>query len=261
MRRINPYSHITYMHTRLMEMLPTGRFARAAWRQIGEHIDTLFEDDDVEDWRRRSLMSSRYPASSLFLWLRAGGKVDTEWLRADDGNFYDDKLNLIPDSVEKIISPTEHLAAFGLWLIEVDSKCCGPSSEEDWNEQRINLQGWTEAQVLHHSAECLLAAYQALHCAQRLTDETPMTAEEEEAIATFDFSAIGKDGAAKRHAPMKALKAYALGLYTPENWGSANEAAHVFKDQIMAHGRTISAHLKPSNAQRTIAEWLREKSV
>jgi hypothetical protein len=258
MRIINPYSHIPYLHTRFMRMLATGTFAKSAWRQIGANIDSLFDDDD-EEWTRRSLMSSRHPATSLFLWLHAGGRLDIEWLRADDGRFYDDKGNVIAESVELQISPVEHLAAYGLWLIEEDADSCGPSTEEDWDEQRINPNGWTEAQVLHHKAECLLVAYQALHSAQRILDEMPISPEEANVISNFDFSAIGKSGADKRHAPMRALRAYAVELYRPEDWSSANEAAHALMGRIMDHGRTINAKLQPANAQRTIAEWFRKK--
>lgn len=70
----------------------------------------------------------------------------------------------------------------------------------------------------------------------------------------------GKNGASKRHQPMDELKRYAVGLYKQKKWNSANEAAFELQQQIINHGKTINANLKPSNAQRTIAEWFR-KSV
>jgi hypothetical protein len=74
----------------------------------------------------------------------------------------------------------------------------------------------------------------------------------------FDFSALGAKGAAKRHAPMKQLEAYAVSLYDPNEWKSANQAAHALQVKIMEYGRLINAPLTPSNAQRTIAEWFRK---
>jgi hypothetical protein len=75
-----------------------------------------------------------------------------------------------------------------------------------------------------------------------------------------NLSLRGKRGAAKRHKPMAELKAWAVSLYNPAEWASANQAAHKLQDKVIAHGRTIGAYLTEENAQRTIAEWFR-KSV
>jgi hypothetical protein len=74
------------------------------------------------------------------------------------------------------------------------------------------------------------------------------------------FSSLGRDGAQKRHAPMAALRSWAIEGYKAGEWKSANQAAHALKDSVIRHGRTIGAHLSEENAQRTIAEWFR-KSV
>lgn len=81
-----------------------------------------------------------------------------------------------------------------------------------------------------------------------------------EKAAQLDFSAIGKAGAIKRHAPMVALREWAVDLYRSGNWKSANEAAFTLKSQVVAHGRTIGANLTEQNAQKTIARWF-SKSV
>lgn len=70
----------------------------------------------------------------------------------------------------------------------------------------------------------------------------------------------GKAGATNRHAPMAALRSWAIEKYKAGEWKSANQAAHSLKESIIKHGRTINAHLSEENAQRTIAEWFR-KSV
>ena len=74
------------------------------------------------------------------------------------------------------------------------------------------------------------------------------------------FSAMGAKGASIRHLPMATLKGWAVARYRSGSWKSANAAAHSLVDEVLAHGRTIGAHLAPENAQRTIAEWFR-KSV
>lgn len=81
-----------------------------------------------------------------------------------------------------------------------------------------------------------------------------------EKTAQFSFSAIGKAGAIKRHAPMTTLREWAVKKYQAGKWSSANQAAHDLKICVIEHGRTIGAHLSEENAQRTIAEWFR-KSV
>lgn len=71
-----------------------------------------------------------------------------------------------------------------------------------------------------------------------------------------ELSKLGKSGARNRHAPMRALKAWALSEYRRGTWKSASKAAHALKDAVITHGRTIGADLSESNAQRTIAEWI-----
>lgn len=81
------------------------------------------------------------------------------------------------------------------------------------------------------------------------------------------FSDMGKLGSAKRHKPMAILEKWAIDKYRESpsgKWSSANEAAHDLMVEVMAYGRTIGAHLKKSNAQRTIAGWInvwKNKSV
>jgi len=74
------------------------------------------------------------------------------------------------------------------------------------------------------------------------------------------FSRLGKSGADLRHAPMRELRDWALDQYQAGNWPSANKASHDLKEKVLAHGRTIGAHLTVENAQRTIAEWIRKSA-
>lgn len=85
-------------------------------------------------------------------------------------------------------------------------------------------------------------------------------AEEEKSNQKKRHSELGKLGADKRHKPMRALEKWTLSQYQTGNWNalkkSANQAASDLKEKVLAHGRTIGAHLTEANAQRTIAEWI-----
>lgn len=256
MRVINEYSHVPFLYSRLKNLLKSGSYAALAWQQIGYVIDSLFEIE--ENFEGRHPMSAMYPASSLFRWARNDSWFDIEWLRDDDGNFYDDKGSVVSPSIPITVSAVECMATYGLWLIEDDLRCCGPTENHDWESEPYNLDGWSEAQVANHQGECMLVAYQLLWYADRLLLSSEIQAAEVFVPATIDFAALGKEGAAKRHAKMKRLEEFALSLYKPSEWNSANAAAFELAQKIRDHGRTIGADLTPSNAQRTIAQWFRK---
>lgn len=88
-------------------------------------------------------------------------------------------------------------------------------------------------------------------------------ARELERLVSQRASAAGEKGAKIRHKPGKELMAWAVGKYREGQWKSANQAAYALKDSVIAHGRTIGAHLSETNAQRTIAAWINKakKSV
>ena len=213
----------------------------------------MFADEDFND----SAYAQFFPIRALFEWLMSGESIAPADLTDKGGILYDDSGKEIPEYSSLQFSNVEHIAAFGLWFIESEAAALGSSP---FDSDGRNEQGWFELNVLNHKAECLLNAYQALCYSNRLTQKMELTADEKESIAKFDFSALGAAGAAKRHSPIKALREYAVSLYEPADWKSANQAAHDLMPKIMAHGRSINARLAPSNAQRTIAEWFRKKS-
>jgi hypothetical protein len=73
-------------------------------------------------------------------------------------------------------------------------------------------------------------------------------------------AANGQAGAKKRHSKMAELKAWTLEKYRAGSWKSANQAAHALTSQVMARSKEIGANLTESNAQRTIAEWIRKSA-
>jgi len=253
MLQINPISHYSYLHAGLMKFFPADSIASRLKKTIGIELGAMFADEDFDEFAYYEL----FPVRALFEWLMSGGALSPADLTNRDGLLYDDNGSVISDYISSQFSKTEHIAALGLWFIESEAMAFGSSP---YDHDGRNEQGWFEINVLNHKAECLLNAYQALCYANRLTQKIDLTPDEKERIAKFDFSALGAAGAAKRHSPIRALREYAVSLYDPNEWKSANQAAHELMDKIMAHGRSINARLAPSNAQRTIAEWFRKKS-
>ncbi|HEX8980046.1 MAG TPA: hypothetical protein VF811_10100 [Parasulfuritortus sp.] len=68
----------------------------------------------------------------------------------------------------------------------------------------------------------------------------------------------GKAGAKKRHAKEGALKEWTLQKYQAGKWRSANHAASELMPEVLEHSEKIGANLTKSNAQRTIADWIRK---
>lgn len=220
-------------------------------RTVGAEVDAAFEDDGEDEYPHYL-----FPVESLCQWIAKNGGLDPEWLRTDKGRFIDDHGVLVPRNVKPLLSGAEQLAAFGLWLIEDDMLCCGPDGEADWDARRINPHGIPELDVLDHKAECLLLAYQALSAAHELLQGKPAAmVDAKKGADFFDFSVIGRKGAISRHAPMKALKEFALAQYSAGTWTSVDKAAKALTDRVVAHGRTIGATLT-TNAPRTIAKWI-----
>lgn len=235
-----------------MNYLHKDSFAERLKLSIGWEIDWQLHADKFD---------SDYPlnessVSLLFEWIISEGGLSPKLLEDESGQTFDDRNRPIDINLMPPISGIEQMASYGLWFLEVELGKMTPKIMEHVKNTRV-----TELSIADHKAECMLNAYQALYYAERLSNQVKLTREENEGIKNFDFSALGRSGAAIRHEPMRILREYALSLYEPQEWKSANLAAYELKDKILIHSRKINAHLKPSNAQRTIAEWFRKKSV
>lgn len=264
---INRYSHIPFLTSELKQLLPEGSFVSRLWRAIGNELDYRLSGAMDEDFfgepSDETEYSSAFPVDALFTWATEDGGLDPEWLASDDGSYLDDDGEVIPSSVKPSYSAVEQLAAYGLWLLDEQLGSLGPIPENDADIGPLpehNCYGWKRDEVIEHRAACMLLAYQSLSYCQRILSGTRLTADEEARAEKFNFSAMGKAGAQKRHAPMVNLRAWAIERYRAGKWKSANEAAHALKKSVIDYGRTINAKLTEENAQRTIAEWIR-KSV
>ena len=257
MREINPYAHIPFLRRKLKALIPNGSLADRMQRTIGGEIDGIFTVNDFDETSSMML----FPVQSLFDWIVKSGGItlaDLEWLPYE---LCDDQFRDIEEAEYDVIPGSQQMAAFGLWFLNVELDAVGPSKAEDYDENGISPHGFTKAEILNHKAECLLNAYQALSYAERLNRPIELSTDEKEHSAKIDFAALGKDGAKKRHAPMQALRAWALDRYREGSWPSANQAAHELMAAVIEYGRTINAPLSPSNAQRTIAHWINRASV
>lgn len=247
---IDLYSHKAFLTEGLNQLLPDGSFASRLWRAIGNELHSRLDElfgDEVE-W------SSIDPVESLFLWVSVDGGLDPQWLAGEDGRYLDDEGEEISPTISPTYSNVEQLAAFGLWFLSAEFNSLGAPSKKGRNER-----GWSRKQVLDHQIVCLLFAYQALSYSQRIMLGTQLSVDESEKAAKLNFSAMGKRGATKRHAPMAALRVWAITRYREGKWASANQAAHDMQREVIEYGRTIGAVLSEANAQRTIADWFRRK--
>ncbi|MFP5381000.1 MAG: hypothetical protein ACLGG4_01925, partial [Gammaproteobacteria bacterium] len=237
---INQDSHVPFLTRELKRLLPDGSFASRLWRAIGNELHYRLVDWPDES---ETEYSSLFPVDALFVWAIKDGGLDPEWLASEDGTYLDDDGEAIQPTVRPIYSAIEQLAAYGLWLLEEMMGSLGPIPEEGVGEN-----GWTRDEVIEHRAACMLLAYQALSYSQRILSGTQLTAEEATRAAQLNFSAMGRAGAQKRHAPMAELRSWAIEKYKAGEWQSANQAAHALVDSVIKHGRSINAHLTAQNA-------------
>ena len=70
----------------------------------------------------------------------------------------------------------------------------------------------------------------------------------------------GKAGAKKRHEKSAQLRAWTIEKYKAGVWKSANHAASELVSEVLAQSKQIVANLTKSNAQRTVAEWIRKSA-
>lgn len=248
------YIHARFLADELGRFISPGSFAWRLRRAIaGELHYRLVDWPDEHEVE----YSSIFPVEALYVWATTDGGLDPEWLSTEDGIYLDDDGEPIPKTLTPTYSAVEQLAVYGLWFLEEEMHSVGPLPEEGHNDH-----GFKRDEVIEHQASRLLFAYQALSYCNRITAGTTLTDDQSKQADKFNFSEMGKIGAQKRHAPMANLRDWALQRYKAGNhqWKSANEAAHALRDEVVAHGRTINAHLSEQNAQRTIAEWFRKSA-
>ena len=262
MKHIHYTSHLYYLHKAFEQLLPPDSFAFRLWRTIGREwhlrlverpLDRLVERPHEDElWED----AARFPLLHQACWLSSNNGLIPECFANEDGMYFDDDGEVIPLSLKPSCSDVEQFAAYGQWLISEKMTSYGPRAKRVYYDDGEFMKDLNLDEVTAHRSPYLLLAYQALSFAQRAQLGIKLTEEEARLTANFDFSAIGKRGAEKRHAPMRNLRTWTIEQFRAGSWPSVNQASHDLKDKVIAYGRTINAELGAQNAQRTIAVWI-----
>jgi hypothetical protein len=234
----------SYVTDELKKLIPKDSFASYLIKSIGRELQATIEDLDEEDegvW-------GAFPVEELYELLASGWNLDHEWFQYTDGIYRDDNEKEIPTSVPRTYSAVEQIAAYGLYWVSSDElNCMGQLPDEG-----INDQGWTREGILEHKAECLLRAYQALVCGQKLMIGKPPTfpATQEEIVKAARIAMARKAADALHNKPngVRAKKAAVI-AYWRENIGAdkSNEfAAELLQKEF------------PDVAHRTLARYISE---
>jgi hypothetical protein len=254
MKHIHHASHTYYLNQAFKQLLPADSFAFRLWRTIGREWHLRLVERPLDDELGDEL--ARFPLLRQAAWLSRNNGLIPKCFANADGTYFDDDGEMIPLSLKPSCSDVEQFAAYGQWLISEKMTSYGPRVKRVYHDDGEFAKELYLDEVTAHRSPYLLLAYQALSFAQRAQLGIKLTEEEARLTANFDFSANGKRGAEKRHAPMRNLRTWTIEQFRAGSWPSANQASHDLKDKVIAYGRTINAELGAQNAQRTIAEWI-----
>lgn len=167
-----PLNFTALVQFELEKLLAKQSFADQLKSQIGRELDGIMTDSDAgfggDD------IPKEFAAQRLIDHLRGGWSFNLEWLRDHKNVFLTDSGEAISGDVNVSLSPVEHLACYGLWLLSVDYWAVGVD-EDDWARH-----GFKKVEALAYQAECVLLASQALIFAQQLIIGNPLSKEEQE---------------------------------------------------------------------------------
>ena len=254
MNHIHHASHTYFLSQSFKQILTADSFAFRLWRTIGKEWHLRLVERPLEDELGDEL--ARFPLLRQAAWLSKNNGLIPECFANEDGTYFDDDGEMIPLSLKPSCSDVEQFAAYGQWLICEKMNSYAPQIGRVFDDDDQSGRTLHQGEVAAHRTPYLLLAYQALSFAQRAQLGIKLTEEEAKFTASFDFSAIGKRGAEKRHAPMRNLRTWTIKQFRAGSWPSVNQASHDLKDKVIAYGRTINAELGAQNAQRTIAVWI-----
>ena len=225
----------------LEKLIPKGSFASYLTRSIGWELQDMIEYLDEVDEDGSGFWGS-FPVQELYNLLASGWSLDHEELR-----YTDDNENEIPLSVPRTYSAVEQIAAYGLYWVSVKINVCGQFPDTDFN-----VQGWTREGVIEHKAECLIRAYQALVCGQKLMignpSVSPATREKIEKSARIAMARKAADALHNKPNGVRAKKTAVI-AYWSKSIGAdkSNEfAAELLQKEF------------PGVAHRTLARYISE---
>lgn len=204
----------------LYALIPKGSFSHLLKRSIGRELHGVLEETEGQTLQE-------YFVLTLYMLLMGGWRLDTEWLRNEEGIFVSDTGEVIPENVAPSISPVEHLAAYGLWQLSEEYWSLGHIPAEG---DELNEQGWGHLDLMEHFSRCVFAGYQALtYCQKIMLGEVPNADQLKKAVQ----SAMARNAADAKHnspngtrAKRKQIQAiWASGKYSSRDICAEQECA------------------------------------
>jgi hypothetical protein len=144
------------------------------------------------------------------------------------------------------------------YCFEATARAVLNATEAIGTAEQVRRYNWLKVQKI--GQESRLTAHEA-KLAELSEERRRLRKELEEQGASHlsqVLSSNGKKGAEASYAKKKALREWALNRYSETTWISAAAAAKSLKNEIVAQGKKMGAHLSEDNAVRTISEWFRE---
>ena len=235
--------HSSFVIDELKKLIPKDSFASYLISSIGRELQGTIEALEMED---TDGLWGAFPVQELYGLLDSGWCLDHEWFMWSDDIYRDDKKNEIPLSVPRSYSAVEQMSAYGLyWVSSSTINCMGELPDDG-----VNDQGWGREGIIEHKAECLLRAYQALACANKLliVTTTASTKTQEEIVKSVRAD-MARKSANKLHDATTRKKRNQIIGYWRENISpdKSNEfAAELLQKEF------------PDMATRTLARYVAE---
>lgn len=228
----------------LNKLIPKGSFASYLIHSIGRELQGTIESLDEEN---KDGFWGTFPVQELYELLASGWNLDHEWFQYTDGIYRDDNEKEIPLSIPRSYSAVEQIAAYGLYWIRDNINSCGQLPDDGYNDQ-----GWTREGIIEHKAECLLRAYQALVCGQKLMIGYPHaltnTQEEIEKAARIAMARKAADALHDKPDGVRAKRAAVI-VYWRANIG---------KDKSNEFAAELLQKEFPDVAHRTLVKYVSE---
>lgn len=238
-------AQVPYLINELKSLIRHGSLAS----YMGESLGGLLHYRLVE-WPRgdQTEFSRQFPVIDLFQSVSGGWGLPPEWLRHAAGVYERTSGEVVPENVAKTLTEEEHLATYGLWLIETGMSQERPTGVE-WGDRLVR----TRESVHRHRANCIMLAYQALTYAQKLKLRVQLSPEE---MAKAIRVAAAKKAADDRHGKPGGTRSKRDQILQRWMSGKYSSRDHCAEQECAAIGISFSTARKSlRNAPNPPAPW------
>lgn len=186
----------------LSEILPEGSFAQQVQYQVARELDALLTD--IRELEGDMEIPLHFRATYLHSLVLGDWTFDVDWLKDDEGMIHGDAGGPVPLNLYVPVSPAQHLAAYGSYLLSEVFWQRGtlPIEGEEFNEN-----GFSDREVTINCGEAVLAAYQCLIYAMRLAQGVKPSDEE---LTRAVLSKLARERAEARHGGASGSRAKRL---------------------------------------------------